>query len=91
MARLIAEFESSFLGAAKQTNTGRHHEQVPGVQSCFVNHVNSMASTIEEMGNPFIDESSILTILDTKYAMNDDVVQAINTVEETGILQYESY
>ena len=65
LSRTLTEFESTF-----KTNRGksaiRHHEQVPAVQSAFAKQVNALVSTIEAMGNPFLDESADLLVLDSK-------------------------
>ena len=38
----------------------RHHEQTKSIQVTFAQHVKSMVEVIEEMGNPFVEESKDL-------------------------------
>ena len=49
LARMVAEFES------RQTRNP-HHEQSSASQKRFTCHVQSLVSTIEELGNPFEEE-----------------------------------
>ena len=80
LSRTLTEFESTF-----KTNRGesaiRHHEQVPVVQSAFAKQVNALVSTIEEMGNPFLDESADLLVLDSKEILDDTVVRTVRNIE----------
>ena len=61
MARLIEEFG---LAAHKKKNTENHHhhEQKKHVQIAFVKDVKSLTKTIEQMGNPFIENSDDLLV-----------------------------
>jgi len=77
MSRIIKDFELSqelVRNIAKQEEQEeqeeqediRHHEQIKGVQNTFWNQVNAVCSTIEEMGNPFADQTEDLFVLDTR-------------------------
>ena len=44
----------------------RHHEQVPSLQKAFAKDVKALNRVIEEMGNPFFEDSADLLVVDTK-------------------------
>ena len=46
---------------------------------------------IEEMGNPFLEESKDLLKLDTRDIMDIAVVNSIFQAEKTGIEQYQAF
>ena len=52
----------------------RHHDQNPGVQTAFAKDVRSLVSVIEDLGNPFEEES---TVLDTKEITDHTSVKAV--------------
>lgn len=56
VARLCAEFQ----GVAIKKEITAYHEQTKGFQRSFANDVQRHAATIEEMGNPFLEESKDL-------------------------------
>ena len=64
IARAVREFGSTY--EARKPNDNRHHEQVPSVQKAFAEDVKNLVNVIEEMGNPFCEESDDLILLDQK-------------------------
>lgn len=50
-----------------------------------------MVDTFEELGNPFIEDSKDLIVLDTKEVIGDNAVDSLRTVETIGQSQYEKY
>ena len=72
VARLVAEFEEDQVDGgpgAKQNMECLHHEQQPRVQSVFLKDVQSLTIVLQDMGNPFLEESNDLLVLDTTYIM----------------------
>ena len=65
MAGLINDFETSVNHSQVTTDT-RHHEQRPGVQKAFLQDVMSLKATFDEYGNPFLESSGDLLVLDTR-------------------------
>lgn len=63
MARLIGEFESSIM---EQDNDCSHHEQKKHTQIAFARNVKALSGAMEEMGNPFTEDSSDLLVLDSR-------------------------
>ncbi|KAH3693614.1 hypothetical protein DPMN_081053 [Dreissena polymorpha] len=59
MARVVNEYKIS-QERIKQEQTKepgiKHHEQVESKQNSFVKQVQAMTNTLEEMGNPFLEE-----------------------------------
>ena len=88
-ARVVNKFESTF--EATKPSDKRHHEQVPSVQKAFSNDVQGLISVLEEIGNPFMEDSTQLIALDTKQIMPECVVQAIKTAKQKGQSQYDQF
>jgi hypothetical protein len=94
VARLIMEFEEDEVSStpkAKQDKEGHHHEQQPGVQFAFVKDVKALTAVIQEMGNPFLEESNDLLVLDTKDIMDESVTKTVRKVEAVGQEQYVTF
>ena len=92
MARVINEFEASIVTESTQNKqNGKHHEDTRSLQSLFYRDVTALTRTIEEMGNPFMEETEDLLVLDTKEIMSSDAVVRLRKVEEVGMAQYESF
>ena len=72
MSRIINELEVSqeLLKSTSDDRKHRHHEETRGVQSTFQTEVQSLSNVISEMGNPFLDQSGDLLILDTRDIMD---------------------
>ena len=62
-----------------------------GVQNTFRNQVNAVCSIIEEMGNPFADQTGDLFVLDTRDIAASKVVETVSTVGQLGKDQYQQF
>ena len=82
VARIIQEFEETYSKVSEEKC--HHHEQIPGVQAAFKEDVLSLVSAIEDMGNPFEEDSTDLLVLDSKEIMDDTVVKAVREVLSIG-------
>lgn len=51
----------------------------------------SLLSAIEEMGNPFQEDSTDLLVLDSQEIMDDTVVKAVREVVSIGQDQYKAF
>ena len=89
VARMVNEFEA--LQSRDQTTDYRHHEQHLGVQTSFLKEVKSLVAVIEEMGNPFLEQSQDLLVLDTRDILDPSVVESVRKVEELGAKQYSKF
>ena len=89
IARAVTEFERTYdVGRPDDT---RHHEQVPSIQEAFARDVKSLISVIEEMGNPFCEDSADLLVLDTKAIVPNCVVEAVSGAKIKGQSMYDNY
>ena len=90
VARNIQEFEeASFKEGSEEKR--HHHEQTLGVQAAFKKDVLSLVSAIEEMGNPFQEDSTDFLVLDSKEIMDKMVVKAVREVVSIGQDQYKAF
>ena len=60
----------------------RHLEDNPA--ATFLLHVESLVSSISEMGNPCIDQSGDLLVLDTRVVAECTIVESVQTIEKIG-------
>ena len=60
----------------------RHHEDNPAAQATFLWHVESHVSCMSEIGNPFMDLSEDLLVLDTIVVADCTIVEPVQTIEE---------
>lgn len=86
VARVITEIESSMLPQTSQSKKDklRHHEETPSIQSAFRKDVKALVAAIEEMGNPFLEETEDLVALHTKEILGSDAVTRLRKAEATG-------
>ncbi len=89
VARMVTEFESLLAGI--KSSDHRHHEQHSAVQATFLKEVKSLVSVFEEMGNPFLEQSNDLLVLDTKDILDASVAEAVRKVEALGVEQYQKF
>jgi len=89
MARVIREFEAS--AEKRKKLDPQHHEEAKHVQKAFERDVRSLVSTIEEMGNPFTEDSSDLLALDRRDIADPAVIDTVRQIEKLGEEQYDAY
>ena len=61
------------------------------VQASFAQYVSSPVRVIEELGNPFEEESQDLIVLDTKEIANPAVVQTVRNAKKIGQEQFDTF
>ena len=86
MVHLIGEFETTAL--EKHECDSYHHEQRKHSQLAFAQNVKSLTETLEDVGNPFTEDSSDLLVLDSRNIMD---VAVANTVQQIEQIEYECY
>jgi hypothetical protein len=91
IARMVTEFEDHAIGKRISDDDHGHHEQHSGVQADFLNDVRSLTAVIGEMGNPFLEESQDLLVLDTRDIMDTSVAEAVRKAETIGKEQYDTF
>ena len=62
--RLLQEFESQYFVEKEEENF--HHNEGLSTQKALKLHALSSMEAIEEMGNPFLEQSEELIVLDTE-------------------------
>lgn len=92
-ARITTEFEEHAPNQpAGVGDTGsRHHDQQPGVQAVFLKDVKALVAVLEEMGNPFLERSQDLLVLDTRDIMDRQVAETVRKIETLGEEQYSTF
>ena len=90
MAHVIEEFQASTDKIGMATDTRGHEESNP-VQVSFAQDVQSLSDIIEQMGNPFTENSSDLIILDTRDIADPAIIECVLQIEKLGTDRYELY
>ena len=88
IARMVTEYEEC---SSSEKMSTKHHEQVPSIQNTFFKNVKSLINAIEELGNPFKEDSGDLLALDTKDIMPTEVVECIKNIKTIGQDQYKAF
>ena len=90
VARAIEEFRDGHQHWGRQEDT-RHHDQIPSVQTSFTKDVRALVSVIEELGNPFKEESMDLIVLDTKEIAGPAAVETVRNLKKVGQEQFQAF
>ncbi|CAC5413699.1 unnamed protein product [Mytilus coruscus] len=90
MARLAKEFEN-YIDRFRDEEDINHHGQKQSVQRSFIHGVTSLVEVIDELENPFLEDSNELLVLDTKDIAPSAVVDTIRRIENVGQDQYEKF
>ena len=90
IARVITEFEKRDSRTRTQSDM-QHHEQTKEMQVAFKKDVTALVEVIDDMGNPFLEESADLLAIDSKNLANAAVIQTVRSIEKLGQNQYESF
>lgn len=92
LVRITGEFEACIEGPHESlSKESRHHEQNKTSQVTFVQHVQRLVDVMEEMGNPFTEDSNDLLRLDTRDIVDPAIVETVRTIEDKGNLQYQTF
>ena len=90
MSRLLAAYEA-MSGTTDTRIDSRHHEATVGAQTAFFENVKAMTTVLQDMGNPFPDESSDLLSLDTKNIADHSLAQLFATHHQRGLQQFDVF
>ena len=69
----------------------KHHEENESWQKLFVKDVRSLTSSIEELGNPFEEDSKELLTLDTKQIVDISVIETVRSAYKIGKDQFDLF
>ena len=91
IARITSEFEQQTVKQQHgASGTGQHHhDHKPGVQAAFLKEVKALVNVLGEMGNPFLEHSQDLLVIDTRDIM--DIMEVAETVRRIKTLGEEQY
>ena len=90
VARIVTEFEQYAI-KAQDASKQLHHEQYLSVQCAFQKDVQSLIAVFEEFGNPFLEKSQDLMVLDTRDIMDSSVRETVLQIEALGEDQYAKF
>lgn len=71
--------------------SAKHHKQIPSVQNTCLKNVKNLVNPIEELGNPFREDSGDLLAIDTKDIMPMEVVKSIKNIKKIGQDQFKAF
>ena len=86
IARMMSELEEK-----PEASQHLHHEQHRRVQETFLKEVKSVVALFENMGNPFLENSEDLMVLDTRDVMDASVGETMRNTEVLGKEQFEEF
>ena len=89
LARMINEYEEQLPRENRQVR--KHHEQVSSLQNAFLKDVKNLVNAMEDLGNPFKEDSGDLLTLDTKVIMPIVVVESVKNIQRIGKDQYNTF
>eukprot|EP00918_Siedleckia_nematoides_P001651 GHVU01003885.1.p1 GENE.GHVU01003885.1~~GHVU01003885.1.p1 ORF type:complete len:227 (+),score=31.22 GHVU01003885.1:512-1192(+) len=90
LVRITTEFEASSEGRSNKTaSETRQHEQTKSSQMKFAEHITALVEVLEEMGNPFQEQSKDLLRIHTRDIVDPTVSLSIQQAEDMGQQQYQ--
>ena len=90
VARVIGEFEMAQAHHDTKAQT-LHHDQTESIQKSFDKDVRSLVSVFEELGNPFLEETTDILVIDTKEIASSSVAHSVQNVQKVGKEALESF
>ena len=91
VAGVIEVFQDGNRHWKRQRADTRHHDQTLSVQASFVKDVRSLVGVMEEMGNPFEEESQDVVKLHTKEIAGPAAVETVVNAKRIGQEQFEAF
>ena len=89
VSHLVRTYEK--ISDGKDENEIHHREQTAHAQKTFLERINKLFSTINEMGNPFMEETKDLVTLDTKRVAHPSKAEKVATHYETGKKRFDEF
>ena len=92
IARCVNEFESNLpINHKDNQKDHKHHEQTENQQGRFSIHLSNLIQVISEFGNPFLETSTDLLVLDARNIADDKVICTVNSIEDLGKKQFNEF
>ena len=89
-ARLIREFQSTFINPTEKTD-GDHHRQTAADQNRFHKDVKSLLAVFKDHGNPFKETCPELIEIHTRKCAPQLAVENLRSMAQVGKNQYQQY
>lgn len=90
MRSLVARYEA-LSGAKDATLSSGHHEQTLSVQKTYFGKVDALFKALQEMGNPFQEQSADLLRLDTKDVADPALASMVSSHHTRGRSQFKAF
>ena len=91
-ARVIQEFQSGSTKTQKTTDSSfQHHEMSRSAQLSFDKEVKDLVGVFSELGNPFLEKSEDILVLDTKTIADPGMLDTVQQIEKVGETQYKDF
>ena len=87
---LIEAFEDAHQLMGRQDEV-LHHDQTANVQSAFRKDVCSLINVMEELANPFKEESADLLFLDSKEIADPSAVETVKKAHKISQQQFQAF
>ena len=87
-ARIIEEFEQTFLPEADLDKNYQQHEKGTSAQEKFCKQAPSVIQVINQYGNPFMNDYKELLVMNTRDCVDDAVVKCVGEIESLCKEQY---
>ena len=65
-----------------------YHDQQPGVQAAFLKEDKALVTVLDKMGNPLLEHSEDLLVIDTRDIVDAEVAETVRKIETLGEEQY---
>ena len=91
IARVVNEFEDDINVASSNDVKTKHHEEQRSFQVKSFKDVKALVASIEDLGNPFMEESEELLVLDTKEIANLEALKTLREIETIGKQQSDTF
>ena len=88
---LIGDFENSNQFTHTTQEKRLHHDQTASVQKTFKKDVCSLVSAIEDLGNPFEEDTEDLLVLHSKEIAGSSAVETVRKVLKIGEQQFRAF
>ena len=87
---VITEYERTIDNSQAGTNQ-THHEHNTTQQQAFADYVRSLVAVMDELGNPFLDQTKELVTIDSQNVMPHNVVESLEQIHGSIKGQAENY
>ena len=91
IARITTEFEEQTIHQQGSDTEHRHHDLQPGVQAAFLKDEKALVTVLEDMGNPCLERSQDLLVIDTRDIMDTQVAETVRRIETIGNEQFTKF